>query len=669
MNPLLLPTEVLVSLAAILIVAAVGSVAALKSWARISEGKRVVKRAESSLVGDAAWEEAYPRDKLNLAVWLRDKGINPDSHLGDLIRTCWSAWLGGRPASLTELHALVARRERSHSSSRLSAGIAALLLVFGIVGTLSSIKPVLHNFKFQVAEDVKTKEGRERSEDAEIGRDAALRNEPVIEDASVAANTELVNSLIHNLGNAFWPSLLALCGTIAVVTCRGLYSLSLNRFTLELDRFAVDTLIPRYRVPSLSEQYLEVRDSLAGVTEGLLKREGRFHQAVEALEKLVEGITPALSGLSAAASASKNAAEDLSSRANSISDGLTRHLGAKSPIYRAIRDFEDIFKKTGESVMGLSTAVAEIGESNAANRQDLEAAIKGLVLSVDRIAASHQAQQTEAKAVVHEFRGSLAGIPAAILTTSENAVDASIATVRSAIALLGDEQKKWHAASAEDLRAATSTGFVSVTKAGQELANQAGKIAAAATDYETIKKGVSSAIQDLATAGRLQIGQVGEITKARVEAVADKLANDAEKITYAVERLSAQMPPPTTDVGSKRGDSNHGIRGKESAATQRRFEPQIRHKPSIEVESQLHSKDAPVSNPVQIHINSLESSQIGAPYQAGSYTAPRKPPQWIPEIEADGDSEIDGDGNLGSATASRFSQWLSRFKSFGRRKK
>lgn len=472
-----LPAEVLISLIAILIAASIGCITALLSWTRISVETKGIKRAESTLTGDSVWQGAYPHDKLKLAVWLRENGIKPDSHLGDFIRTCWSAWLGGRPASLTELHVLVARRERVHASTRLSSGIAALLLVFGIVGTLSSIKPVLGEFKFKVAAESNNQAPVREAKYANTAQQSNEELESTKDAASVAANTDLVNKLIHNLGNAFWPSLLALIGTIFVVSCRGLYSLSLHKFALELDRFAVDTLIPRYRVPSLSEQYQEVKATLASVTESILQREGRFHKAVEQLENLVGGITPALSGLDAAASSSKEAAEKLTFGAESITEGLNRHLGEKSPMHRAISGFESIFEKADVSIGNLSILVEEIGRSNASSQRGLETTIKALTVSVGKIATDHESHQSQANTALREFKDSMAGIPDVIEITSGKAVDAGMKTVRSSIEQLHDEQKKWHDASAEKFKTTTASGLAGIVKAGQELTTEAERIA------------------------------------------------------------------------------------------------------------------------------------------------------------------------------------------------
>lgn len=536
-----LPAEVLISLIAILIAAAVGCITSLLSWTRISEQTKGVKQAEAVLTGDSTWEDAYPHDKLKLAVWLREKGIKPDSHLGDFIRTCWSAWLGGRPASLTELHVLVARRERGYGATRLSSGIAALLLVFGIVGTLSSIKPVLHEFKFSLAEEsnqeltggnLESLDSDNQAGEKEFEKDAA----------SVAANTELVNTLIHNLGNAFWPSLLALIGTIAVVSCRGLYTLALHKFALELDRFAVDTLIPRYRVPSLSEQYQEVKTTLTSVTEVLLQREERFHVAVENLENMVKAISPALTGLDLAAVASRSAAEVLSSRAQSITDGLTRHLGTKSPIHRAIAGFEGVFEKTEKSLGNLASVVDGIGQATTKSQGELESAIQALTKSVGRIAEDHQTQQVEAKSALEGFKSDLAGIPEIIRASSVESTGAGLKAVKSSVSQLHEEQKKWHSASSGDLKAATVSGLSGVAKAGQDLVALGERVATTVSDIGNIKEDAKAAFKELTDAGKTQITQSGDATKSKIEATSAKLAREVNEIGLAVERLSKLQP-------------------------------------------------------------------------------------------------------------------------------
>lgn len=543
-----------VAIILIVIVALVGCMTALYSWTQILKETAGVKNAETTLTGDSAWEDACPQDKLKLAVWLRKNGIKSNSHLDDFIRTCWSAWLGGRPASLTELHVLVARRERGYISTRLSAGISALLLVLGIVGTLISIKPVLNDFKFQIEAEPPREMAGDKPEVLNGGNQAGEEQEIPKDASSVAANTDLVNKLIHNLGNAFLPSLWALGGTIAVVLCRGRYSLSLNKFALEMDRFAVDTLIPHYRVPSLSEQYQEVKAALASVTESLLQREGRFHETVEKLETLVVGIIPALGGLDAAANASKEAAEKLASGAESITKGLTRHLGAKSPIHGAIASFEGIFEKTEQSLSNLSSVVDAIGQSNTSNRKDLEIAIQNLTRSVVKIAEDHQSRQLEAETTLNEFKNSLVEIPAAIQTTGEKAVNIGMTYIKTSMAQLQSEQKKWHITSAEELKITTASGLAGVVKAGQELTTEAAKIAPALLDIGNIGMDAKAVFKEMKDTGKTEITQIGNATKLKIEVTSDKLTKEVNNISVMVEHLSKLQLAPVKNSESRFGD-------------------------------------------------------------------------------------------------------------------
>lgn len=538
MNLFELPVEAWILVIATIAVS--GCVAALHSWIRISTEQKGIKRAEIALTGDDAWTDAYPHDKLQLATWLRKNGIKPDSHLGDFIRTSWSAWLGGRPASLTELHVLVARRERSHKAARLSAGIAALLLVCGIVGTLSAIKPVLGEFKFDAA-GVQTIQEQPDAFD------------PDAKDAGSDETTDRVNKLIHDLGDAFWPSLAALLGTILVVSCRGIYSLSLHKFTLDLDRFAVDTLIPRYRVPSLSEQYQEVKATLTSVTQSLLQREGRFHEAVQQLESLVAGISPALSGLDAAAISTKEATEVLTSGATSITEALNRNLGAKSPIHRAVKGLDLVFEKTEKSLGNLSSIVEGIGESNTASQEKLGFAIQALGQSIEKIGKDHQSRQSEATNALKNFKESLDDIPTAIQATGEKAVESGLAAVKASIEELNGEQKKWHSASAHDLKTSTTASLAGITKAGQDLAAQAGRVATAATDIQGIKADISVALKELTESSKSQISQIGDATKSKVETAAAKLSVEAEKIGKSAELMGRPQRETTPFVSPGKG--------------------------------------------------------------------------------------------------------------------
>jgi hypothetical protein len=118
-----LPPLAILSVVTIVAVALTGCIAAIHSWLKIADEQKRIKLADSALTGDSAWDEAYPHDKLQLATWLRQNGIKPDSHLGDFIRTCWSAWLGGRPASLAKEKDAADSVSRNQTTFRIKSGM------------------------------------------------------------------------------------------------------------------------------------------------------------------------------------------------------------------------------------------------------------------------------------------------------------------------------------------------------------------------------------------------------------------------------------------------------------------------------------------------------------------------------------------------------------------
>ncbi len=493
MDFLSLPFIVQIALGCIAAITVIGGFAAIRSWTRISGEIGRVKRAENVLAGDEAWEEAYPHDKTALSEWMRKNGIKSDSHLGDYIRTSWSAWLGNRPASLTELHVLVARRERSQIMVRLSSGIAALLLVFGIVGTLAAIKPILGNFEFKLAS----------APPARIDGNTPEFNRT---DADVAATTEKVNRLLHNLGNAFWPSLFALIGTILVVSLRGLYSMGLYKFTLDIDRFAVDILIPRYRVVSLSDQFVEMKQSLLGVSDNILERETGFQAVVGKLDSIVSGISPALDALQTATKTSDQAAKKLSARSQSITDGITRTLGANSPLYRAISGFEGIFQQTEKCLQQLTSEVEATGQANAEDREGLKSAVQELGETIGKIAGENRDLQSSSRQALAGMKSELANLPETIKSAGDESIKAGMDAVSANLQQLNVQQKQC------------------LEEAAQSLQQKSDQVTQAAENLSGIKSEIDSTLAAQTEAAQTQLQKIGNIAQSL-------LAEDLEKVT------------------------------------------------------------------------------------------------------------------------------------------
>jgi uncharacterized protein YoxC len=406
-------------------VGVLGCIAAFVAHASTSRDRSAIKDAETMLASSESWEGAHTYSEHELTGWLRNRKIDPDSGVADVIRACWSAWLGSRSTSLAELHVLVARRERSKAPARLSAGIATLLLVIGIVGTLFSVKPILKDFQFLPS----APQGEMPTSDA-----PSLVN--------VKDSTALVNKLMHSLGDAFLPSLVALVFTIIVVALRGIYSLSLQRYTLELDRFAMGTVMPHYRPRSISEEYEEVRSAFGSLAKTMKEREEKFDKAITQLSKFVDSIGPTLEGLNTGIDNMTSASDALAKKSNSIAETLTRTLGKKSPLYDAVNGFEGIFAKTNEQLDQLSQHINGIRLDQQESRKTMLRTLDEIAAVIKQISGDHQSARDNISKNIADLKTVVEKIPADLLESTQKTFDNGMAAMQAALKESLDKQSK-----------------------------------------------------------------------------------------------------------------------------------------------------------------------------------------------------------------------------------
>lgn len=346
------------------LVGLIGCVAAVMAAQQVHKDRKLIEQASDRLISDGTWDGARTLSEHKLTTWLGQLGIRRDSGVADVILTCWSAWLGSRPPALNEIHVLVARRERTKISVRLSGGIAALLLVIGIAGTLVSVKPVLENFGFK----------------SSVPKLAQATQEGGV--VSVVENVDLINRLMQNLGAAFMPSLVALIATVVVATFRGVYTLGLHRYTLELDRFAIRTVMPHFRPRSVSDEFASVRSSFESLAQSIEKREGKLDAVIGSLLDFTQTLEPTLNSMGSTLGKMSDAAEALDSKSRSLAETLVKTLGRKSPLYEAVQNFDGLFKRATAELNLLSNIAVKISKNedshHAALQQHLEQ-LNGLV--------------------------------------------------------------------------------------------------------------------------------------------------------------------------------------------------------------------------------------------------------------------------------------------------
>lgn len=486
-----------------LAVAGIGCISALWSWVAVSAEKKKVRQAKADLTPEEAWNGGYALNEQSLRNWLISKGIPESSYIGDYIRACWSAWLGNRSASLAELHSLVSRREKIKIFPRLSGSIAALLLVIGIIGTLSSVHPILKAFRFRVSADGE------------------------LQDA--AASTDLVNSLINHLGEAFLPSLWALAGTIAVVVCRGCYFHALHNLTLELDRFAFGSLLPRYRPRSISEEYGQVKTVLTALSESIKNREDNFEKVVRDLNMLVEGIGPAMNTLTKTAVVTEAASEKLSARTKSVSDGISRNLGKNSPMFKAVSGFEAVFFRTEETMNALKSTVEEIGATNRAERADMKAIVAGLEQSVKDIKADHELDRNTVSGTVSEFKNWLISVPKSLRSIGESAVQQGMEKLKAGLDRMREDSHKSQALALEHLNIQAAEMRNEVNQVVNNLPGHLERVEAVLKGSKDVEIAAVGAINGISAQASQQIESLVEESKLSVRLAQESLRRQSDE--------------------------------------------------------------------------------------------------------------------------------------------
>ncbi|RFC52402.1 MAG: hypothetical protein DVB22_000631 [Verrucomicrobia bacterium] len=493
------------------LVGLVGLITALMAHASISKDNSEIKSAETTLVSAEAWEGSGTHSEHELSEWMRSRSIHPESGVADVIRACWSAWVSSRGTSLTELHVLVARRERAKAPARLSAGIAAVLLIVGIVGTLSSVKPILEAFQFRPSNS----EGVIPADDA-----PSLVN---VEDSAA-----LVNSLMHSLGEAFLPSLVALIATVIVVFARGIYSLGLHRYTLQLDRFAMGTVMPHFRPRSISDEYEEVRKSFGALAKAIGEREEKLDVVVAQLTKFVDSVAPALHGLDSGIGRMTTAADALASKSNSIATTLTRTLGKKSPLYEAVSGFEGIFAATNQQLEQLSSHIEEVRAEQREHRTAMLGTLVEISGVISCVSDDHQRDRDSAAKSIADLESMVAMVPDNLLESARKSVDDGILAMRAKVIESLDQQAKQTSVTHQDIR--------SKTQATVELISTT--LTATTTDINNSLESIPDAVNRLAEL----IKGKSDIERAAAHAI-DLLAQEAKDGIRRTSESAVRTPP------------------------------------------------------------------------------------------------------------------------------
>lgn len=343
------------------IVALVGCVAAVVAAQSIVRDHDALVLASTSLMAAESWNGAFKNTERELTVWLRERQIDPESGIGEVIFACWAAWLGSRSATMTEIHSLVQRRERSKIAPKLSGGIAALLIIVGIVGTLMCIHPLLSEFQFRVS----SASGEIQSDDS-----PSLVN--------VVDNTVRVNQLMNSLSRAFYPSMTALFGTIVLVFIRGLYSRNLHEYFHKLDAFVMRSVMPMYRPRSAADDWSEIIRKFDTLSGKMDSRDSRLDVALVNFSEYTNRVGPALGSVNNAVERMTKASGELDQAARNVANSLSQALGPGSPLLVAVKKVESVFQSIENRLASIEQITSKIKDDHSLHVERTTFALDGI---------------------------------------------------------------------------------------------------------------------------------------------------------------------------------------------------------------------------------------------------------------------------------------------------
>ncbi len=593
----------------------IGVGAAWVAHSSTSRDRALIKSAESKLTSSESWEGSHTYSEHDLSQWLRSRRIGNESGVADIIRACWSAWVGCRATTLTELHVLVSRRERSKVAVRLSAGIATLLLVIGIVGTLFSVKPILKAFQFRISPS-----------------EGAMPLTGVPNLSHVAESTELVNSLMHNLGDAFLPSLVALVATIVVVAFRGMYSLGLNRYTLELDRFAMGTVMPRYRPRSIADEYAEVRTTFGSLAKTIGDREEKFDMVVVRLTEFIESIAPTLIGLDSGVAKMSTAADALASKSNAIATTLTRTLGKKSPLYGAVNGFEGIFERTNEIMQEISDQINKITDDHEKGRGEMIKTLEEISKTIESVKVDHREDRESVDKTIDNLKSVISDLPKQAIDVARKSFDSGIAKMQFELEKSLSEQKIEVASTHQVIRDNTCTTLdlikKTLTETGEQITESTKAIPA------TLVR-IDSTLSDAS----LKLSEATNAIPAAIERIDSTLSEAREGLSEATNAIPKALARIDESLVQKSELEQAAVKAVHSVAAEAMSQMKIRRSdsfrdsPSSDPRILPQSDPTPESSPSLKGGKSLKSSPI-------SPLSSRRDPEPTKEIELNDNATI-----------------------------
>lgn len=519
----------------------IGFVAAVFAAASIYRELGALRRGRESLR-----DLLPPQDPMfDYRAWLGERGpAMADSHFADHLLAAADAARSGRAITLNELHEVSARREARRLSARLSGGVAALLLILGILGTLWAIKPLLGGFA--------------------LDADAA----GIIQ---AAKNAELATRLIRDLSQAFLPSLVALGLTVLVAFVRGFYAHGRGGLAGELDRLDLEDLFPRFPPPSVSRELDAIRAQLGDLVARMLASQHDLDQFVSRLSDAAAGFHGDAPPLTAASIRLADAADQLIPRLDRVTSGLDGHLGPGSPLVGKLDALADLAADVRSTAQGFEAAGRLLEQDLAASHRLLQGALDelpGRLEAACHAAGSALADATsnalatacsaavarldQAAAPMREAAQQVAAENQRLRADLKQAVEDTHRTLRTDVTAALDAVRRdletGLDAMKQDFRQALAGTVTDITKLHGQAVGAIGQLAATLAAMEQLQRQLDQALAQAAEGrqqldgftGGLQSASAGlEALRRQVAAAVDSLHGSQGQATDVCRHLAA----------------------------------------------------------------------------------------------------------------------------------
>jgi len=288
------------------------------------------------------------RNVADLDQLLAEGKVGRESHAARTVRLVVDAASRGKWVGIDELHVFVGRREKLRGGARWGRWIRSILVLVGIVGTLTALKPILGHFSI----------------------DGTL--EGSLSGTPDAFTSQKVVNMVRDLGEAFWPSLVAIALTVFISIPMAFYEGAVLRLHQALDEFWFSSLSAIQKKPELLGELTFIGAQLSSFVSLTEKNGAKIADDLEGLAGKLEQMSRTLDQASARSMDRVSALADVSA---SMEANLERYLGRDSHCGALLAEFIGRFGGLHDQGRELQDKLVDLSGKIESSGKNLDAAL------------------------------------------------------------------------------------------------------------------------------------------------------------------------------------------------------------------------------------------------------------------------------------------------------